>query len=413
MQEIISKPSLHFHGFDDEWTLCELISLCELFTDGDWIEAKDQSKKGIRLIQTGNVGVATFVDKPNHRKWISEETFDRLHCKEVLPGDILISRLPEPAGRACITPILDTKMITAVDCTIARIDKKSSPDFLVQYLSSDRYFNKVNLALAGGTRQRISRSNLSKVLIPIPQDLAEQEKIGALFKKLDSVITLCQSEHKKLIKVKSSMLEVMFPKDGAEVPEVRFKGFTGAWKKHAVRDLLVERNEQSPKSSEYPLMAFIAYEGVAPKGDRYDRSSLVNDTENKLYKRTEKGDFIYSSNNLETGSIGLNNYGSACISPVYSIFSTTAMSDSDFIGQRFVKKDFINEMVKWRQGVIYGQWRIHEDDFLKIEVLVPSIQEQEKIGKFLRSLDDRIALQKEKLERLQSLKKAFLEKMFV
>lgn len=413
MQEIISKPSLHFHGFEDEWTLCELISLCELFTDGDWIEAKDQSKKGIRLIQTGNVGVATFVDKPNHRKWISEETFDRLHCKEVLPGDILISRLPEPAGRACITPILDTKMITAVDCTIARIDKKSSPDFLVQYLSSDRYFNEVNLALAGGTRQRISRSNLSKVLIPIPQDLAEQEKIGALFKKLDSVITLCQSEHKKLIKVKSSMLEVMFPKDGAEVPEVRFKGFTGAWKKHAVRDLLVERNEQSPKSSEYPLMAFIAYEGVAPKGDRYDRSSLVNDTENKLYKRTEKGDFIYSSNNLETGSIGLNNYGSACISPVYSIFSTTAMSDSDFIGQRFVKKDFINEMVKWRQGVIYGQWRIHEDDFLKIEVLVPSIQEQEKIGKFLRSLDDRIALQKEKLERLQSLKKAFLEKMFV
>ena len=79
----------------------------------------------------------------------------------------------------------------------------------------------------------------------------------------------------------------------------------------------------------------------------------------------------------------------------------------------FTEKDFINEMVKWRQGVIYGQWRIHEDDFLKIEVLVPSVPEQEKIGRFLRSLDDRIALQQRELEKLQSIKKALLEKMFV
>ena len=139
-------------------------------------------------------------------------------------------------------------------------------------------------------------------------------------------------------------------------------------------------------------MAFIAYEGVAPKGERYDRSSLVNDTENKLYKHTEKGDFIYSSNNLETGSIGLNNYGNACISPVYSIFSCTELSAPDFIGRRLCRKDFINEMVKWRQGVIYGQWRIHEDDFVKIKIAVPTIQEQKKIGQLLLSLDNLITL---------------------
>ena len=121
-------------------------------------------------------------------------------------------------------------------------------------------------------------------------------------------------------------------------------------------------------------MAFIANEGVAPKGDRYDRSSLVNDTEGKLYKKTEYGDFIYSSNNLETGSIGLNKYGNASISPVYSIFRPTELADSNFIGMRLVRKDFIQEMVKWRQGVIYGQWRIHEADFLKIEIPVPTVE---------------------------------------
>jgi type I restriction enzyme S subunit len=145
-------------------------------------------------------------------------------------------------------------------------------------------------------------------------------------------------------------------------------------------------------SEEYPLMAFIANEGVAPKGDRYDRSSLVSDTENKLYKRTEFGDFIYSSNNLETGSIGLNKYGKASISPVYSIFQPTGIADSDFLGRRLVRKDFISAMVKWRQGVIYGQWRIHESDFIKIEIPVPSVDEQQKIGRFLDGLDDLITL---------------------
>ena len=145
-------------------------------------------------------------------------------------------------------------------------------------------------------------------------------------------------------------------------------------------------------SDEYPLMAFIANEGVAPKGERYDRSALVTDTVNKLYKKTEKGDFIYSSNNLETGSIGLNKYGKACISPVYSIFEPTGIADSDFLGRRLVRKDFINAMVKWRQGVIYGQWRIHESDFLKIEITVPSVEEQRKIGTYLDQLDHLITL---------------------
>ena len=195
-------------------------------------------------------------------------------------------------------------------------------------------------------------------------------------------------------------------------PAIRFQGFTDAWEQRKVGELLIERNEQSPMNIEYPLMAFIANEGVAPKGERYDRSSLVTDTENKLYKRTEFGDFIYSSNNLETGSIGLNKYGKACISPVYSIFQPTGITDSDFLGRRLVRKDFINAMVKWRQGVIYGQWTIHESDFLKIEISVPSVKEQRKIGAYLDELDNLITLHQRKYDKLLSIKKSMLEKMF-
>ena len=210
--------------------------------------------------------------------------------------------------------------------------------------------------------------------------LFEQEQIGAFFKLLDNLITLHQRKCANLC----SPSQVVF--------SLLFATSTFSWEQRKVGDLLIERNQQAPMSDEYPLMAFIANEGVAPKGERYDRSALVTDTVNKLYKKTEKGDFIYSSNNLETGSIGLNKYGKACISPVYSIFEPTGIADSDFLGRRLVRKDFINAMVKWRQGVIYGQWRIHESDFLKIEIPVPSVEEQRKIGAYLDQLDHLITL---------------------
>ena len=148
----------------------------------------------MRLVQTGNVGVAEYLDKTNNKKWISEDTFDRLHCEEVLPGDILISRLPEPAGRACIVPLLGTKMITAVDCTIVRTAPDMSNKFLVQYLSSQAYFDDVNTCLAGGTRQRISRGNLANFNVPIPVKKSEQDAIGMFFGYLDNLITLHQRQ---------------------------------------------------------------------------------------------------------------------------------------------------------------------------------------------------------------------------
>ena len=95
-----------------------LEDICTVFTDGDWIESKDQSESGIRLVQTGNIGEGTYLEKEARAKYISEGTFDKLKCTEIFSGDILVSRLPEPVGRACIVPEKAERMITAVDCTI-------------------------------------------------------------------------------------------------------------------------------------------------------------------------------------------------------------------------------------------------------------------------------------------------------
>ena len=204
-----SEPDIRFPEFSDAWEQRKLSELCEKFTDGDWIEAKDQSDSGVRLIQTGNIGVTEYLDKPSNKKWVSEKTFERLRCEEVLPGDILISRLPEPAGRACIMPYLGTKMITAVDCTIVRTSEKYSSKYLVQFLSTQDYFNEVNTALAGGTRQRISRSNLALFGVPMPPTFEEQQAIGDFFSQFDNLITFHQRELEETKKKKKSLAKLL------------------------------------------------------------------------------------------------------------------------------------------------------------------------------------------------------------
>ena len=203
-------PEVRFPGFTDAWEQRKLVSLFSKFTDGDWIESKDQANTGIRLIQTGNIGITEFINKFGNEKWISEETFKKLNCEEIFPGDIIISRLPDPAGRACILPKLDTRMITAVDCTIARTSRETSAEFIVQYLSTQTYFKYVQSCLAGGTRQRISRKNLANFNVSIPTEINEQKQIGFFFKQLDTLIALHQRKLEHLELMKKGLLQQMF-----------------------------------------------------------------------------------------------------------------------------------------------------------------------------------------------------------
>lgn len=157
-----------------------LVDLCEIFEDGDWVESKDQSDGGIRLIQTGNVGEGAFKNRAAKARYISEMTFKRLRCTEIFEGDCLISRLPDPVGRSCILPGTGERMITAVDCTIVRFrPKQLLPAFFNYYSQSEEYLTTVGKECTGTTRNRISRSNLGLTPIPVPP-LYEQKRIVGL-----------------------------------------------------------------------------------------------------------------------------------------------------------------------------------------------------------------------------------------
>ena len=168
----------------DETRCATVEQVCTVFADGDWIESKDQADDGIRLIQTGNVGNGVYLDKGERARYIDEETFARLNCTEVLPNDILISRLPDPVGRACIIPDGLGKSITAVDCSIVRLKSHVLPEFFVAYTMTTLYAAQIGSSVTGSTRKRISRKNLGQVVIPTP-DIDQQEQFAAFVRQSD------------------------------------------------------------------------------------------------------------------------------------------------------------------------------------------------------------------------------------
>jgi type I restriction enzyme S subunit len=202
MQELL-KPK-------DGWEVIDLHELAdykkELFDDGDWIESEYITTSGIRLIQTGNIGVGTFLDKDN-KKYISKESFIKLKCKELKVGDLLICRLADPAGRACLFPnIGEERVITSVDVTIFRPNIDVNRQFLNQIFSTNNWFNSISELCGGTTHKRISRGALGKVKIQIPK-FKEQTRIATILSDMDTEIENLERKLDKYKQIKQGMMQ--------------------------------------------------------------------------------------------------------------------------------------------------------------------------------------------------------------
>ena len=211
VQNLLNPDSgVRLPGFEgSKWNSRTLKQMSSLIADGDWIESKDQSASGIRLIQTGNVDVGKFTDKSERARYIDEATFSRLNCTEVFAGDILISRLPDPIGRACIIPDIISRAITAVDCTIVRFKKKSEAILFVQHSCTEKYFKDIFVLSGGSTRTRISRKELERLSVPMPQTEAEQTAIADVLSTANLEIDLLEQGLAQWQTQKRSLMQLL------------------------------------------------------------------------------------------------------------------------------------------------------------------------------------------------------------
>lgn len=167
-------------------TISEMISADGVFVDGDWIESKDQDQNGdVRLIQLADIGDGDFRDKSS--RFLTLKRAKEIGCTFLLEGDILVARMPDPIGRACLFPLKgENKFVTAVDVAIIRTGKASINNKLLNYfINSPIIRNKIEALQSGTTRKRISRGNLSLIEFPVPP-LNEQNRI---VDKLDELLS--------------------------------------------------------------------------------------------------------------------------------------------------------------------------------------------------------------------------------
>jgi type I restriction enzyme S subunit len=208
-----------------DWSTAELRRAAsptpDSFIDGDWIESPYITNQGIRLIQTGNIGRASFLDKADTQKYISRASFRLLNCKWVNAGDLLICRLADPIGRACEIPVSVGEAITSVDCTIFRVEaSRFDKRFVLHWLNSAENLKNASDKAAGSTRSRISRSNLGKLPIPEP-DLNEQGLIAQVLDTLDTAIRETEAIIVKLKAVKHGLLHDLLTRGIAANGELR------------------------------------------------------------------------------------------------------------------------------------------------------------------------------------------------
>ncbi|WP_423479180.1 restriction endonuclease subunit S [Mycoplasmopsis bovis] len=415
MSNKLLVPQIRFKEFTNAWEQ-EKLGECSKFYNGLTSVSKSDFGVGKDLyIDYLNVFNNTFSQFSELKKFKNSSRQNYVQFKDVILT--ISSETPDEVAMSSVINWKNDYKNVAFNsfCILVRFNQleKYDVNYIGYFFRSNSFRTQAMLMAQGISRFNINQTALKKTLFLFPPNIYEQQKIGNVLYYLDSLITLHQRKLLSLKNLKSRLLDRMFCDEKSQFPSIRFKEFTNTWEQWKVGDLITERIEFTKESNEFPLMAFVANEGVVAKGERYDRSSLVRDIYNKIYKVTKYGDFIYSSNNLDRGSIGANKYGNACISPVYSIFKCTNSSDHNFIKNILSRHSFVNKLLKYRQGVVYGQLKIHESIFLNINLNSPSILEQNKIGKIFYNLDSLITLHQRKLNSLKNIKNTLLDKMFV
>ena len=395
------KPKIRFKGYNDDWEQCKFrdigsVSMCRRIF-------KEQTSL------SGDVPfykIGTFGAEPD--AFISKKLFEEYKLKYPYPnkGDILISA----SGSIGKTVEYTGENEYFQDSNIVWLKHEDyiKNSFLKCYYSIVKWSG-----IEGSTIKRLYNENILNTSISVPSEM-EQEQLGVFFENIELLITLHQRKLDKLINVKKSMLEKMFPKQGSTVPEIRFNGFTQAWEQRKLSGILCEKNERTSDFNSFPLYSLTIENGITPKTDRYERSSLVTKTED-LFKIVNQNEFVTNPMNLRFGALGYNkNPHYISVSGYYDVFSIDNDKCSAFWNSYFKTVSVMTVFDNAATGSLIEKRRVKYSTLKQISLLMPiELREKQKIGTLFEDIDELITLHQRKLEKLKNIKKSMLEKMFV
>lgn len=395
------KPALRFKGFVNDWEQRKLGDYVTIIS-GDAPSKFDEGNELYVKVDDLNCNSKYVIDSKN--KVALHESINKAP-----EGSVVFPK----RGAAIMT---NKVRILADDCYIdtnlmALSSNKIDSEFLYNIISKEGLYKIADTS----TIPQINNKHIEPYEVLLPR-LDEQRTIGKFFKDVDNFITLHQRKLEKLQNLKKAMLEKMFPKNGAKVPEIRFKGFTDDWEQRKLEDLASFSkgsgySKSDLQASGTPIVLYgrlyTKYETVIK-----DIDTFVDALADSVY--SQGGEVIVPASGETAEDISIASVvekPGIVLGGDLNIIHPTDDLDSTFLAISISHGNPHKEMAKRAQGksVVH----LHNNDLAQIKLWYPSVTEQRKISQYFSGLDTLITLHQRKLEKLQNLKKAMLERMFI
>ena len=386
-------PNIRFKGFTDPWEQRKLGDIADIVGGGTPSTSNEEYWDGeIDWYAPAEITNQIYVDSSERR--ITEQGFNNSSTKMLPVGTVLFT------SRAGIGKMA---ILRKESCTNqgfqSIVPHKNVLDSYFIFSRSEELKRYGETVGAGSTFVEVSGKQMCAMELMMPQTIDEQRKIGSYFSRLDHLITLHQRKYNKLLNVKKSMLEKMFPKNGSNIPEIRFKGFTDPWEQRKVFEI-ADRfdNLRVPVAANLRIPGNTPYYGANGIQDYVE--GYTHDGEYILVAEDGASDLKNYPVNYVNGRIWVNNHA-------HVLQGKEKIANNKFLSYAMSLADIESVLVGG------GRAKLNADIMMNLDIAIPSFNEQEQIGTYFSNLDHLITLHQRELEKLQNIKKSMLEKMFV
>ena len=408
-----SSPRIRFGGFSDAWEQRKLGELVQ-FSKGTGYSKADLKEFGTPIILYGRlytkyetviVNVDTFADAKQG------SVYSR-------GGEVIVPASGETAEDISIASVVEKSgVLLGGDLNIITPSANLDSAFLAISISNGKPHEDMAKMAQGKSVVHLHNTDLEKIDLAYPSH-EEQTQISGFFRGIDNLITLHQRKYDKLIVMKKSMLEKMFPKNGETVPEVRFAGFTDAWEQRKLGEVGETYTGLSGKSKDdfgHGNGKFVTYMNVFSNpvsSPKMTETIEIDDSQNKV----RFGDVLFTTSSETPDEVGmssvwLENAENTYLNSFCFGYRPTAEFNPYYLAYMLRSSSIRKKIIFLAQGI--SRYNISKNKMMQIEMPIPSIDEQKQIGEYFRNLDRLITLHQSKLEKLQNLKKSMLQQMFV
>ena len=408
-----NKPRIRFKGFTEDWEQCKLGDLLILLKDGSHGTHKNTSE-GVYLLSAKNIKNGRINIMPDDRI-ISWDDYNVIHKSyELQSGDILLTIVGSIGETAIYN--LKTKVTFQRSVAFLRPNSKLKNGFLYTLINTDRFQNQLQTKQVVSAQPGIYLGDLASINITYPKNVLEQEKIYNIFKGIENSITLHQRKLEKLKLAKKALLQKLFPKNGSQFPEIRFKDFTDAWEQRKLGDIATfskgngySKSDLVPSGSPIILYGrlYTNYETTIKNVDTFvklkDKSVISYGGEVIVPASGETAEDISRASVIKDQGI--------IIGGDLNIIKANHLLDPTFLALTISNGEQQKELSKRAQGksVVH----LHNSDLQEVNLIFPLPNEQKEISTLFEKMDNIITLHQRKLDKLQEVKKGLLQKMFV